>query len=109
MCSVGDTDKAAVCRANSNFPSGQDVRKPKGGRPERGISKPARELPISGKTVETRRKTMERSKAIAGIFPKTKDAIKAAKLDNNQKALLEIGKQGTPYDEVKGARTSDDS
>ena len=35
--------------------SGQDVRKPKAGRPEGGLSKLARELPIAGKTVEARR------------------------------------------------------
>jgi len=84
--------------------SGQDVRKPKGGRPEGGVSKLARELPISGKTVEARRKTMERSKAIAGIFPKTKEAIKTAKLDNNQKALLEIAEQDTPHAQAKKVR-----
>ena len=84
--------------------SGQDVRKPKGGRPEGGLSKLARELPISGKTVEARRKTMERSKAIAGMLPKVKEAIMAAKLDNNQKALLEIAKQDTPRAQVKKAR-----
>ena len=60
--------------------SGQHVRKRKAGRPEGGLSKLARDLPISGKTVEARRKTMERSKAIAGIHPKTKEAIKKAKL-----------------------------
>ena len=84
--------------------SGQDVRKPKGGRPEGGLSKLARALPISGKTVEARRKTMERSKAIAGISPKAKEAIKAAKLDSNQRALLEIAKEGAPYDQVKKVR-----
>ena len=36
--------------------SGQDVRKRKAGRPEGGLSKLARDLPISGKTVEARRK-----------------------------------------------------
>ena len=84
--------------------SGQHVRKPKAGRPEGGLSKLARELPISGKTVEARRKTMERSKAIAGISPKAKEAIKAAKLHNNQKALLEIAKEGAPYDQLKKVR-----
>ena len=84
--------------------SGQDVRKPKGGRPEGGLSKLARELPIAGKTVEARRKTMERSKAIARIHPRTKEAIKKAKLHNNQKALLEIAKENTPYDQVKKVR-----
>jgi hypothetical protein len=84
--------------------SGQDVRKPKGGRPQGGLSKLARELPISGKTVEARRKTMERSKAIAAIYPNAKEAIKKAKLDNNQKALLKIAKENTPYDQIKKAR-----
>ena len=84
--------------------SGQDVRKPKGGRPEGGLSRIARALPISGKTVEARRKTMERSKAIAGISPKAKEAIKEAKLHNNQRALLEIAKQGAPHDQVKKVR-----
>lgn len=44
---------------------------------------------------------MERSKAIAGILPKTKEAIRVAKLDNNQKALLEIAKQDTPNAQAK--------
>jgi hypothetical protein len=47
---------------------------------------------------------MERSKAIAGIFSKAKDAIKTAKLDNNQKALLEIAKQDTPHAQAKKVR-----
>ncbi len=84
--------------------SGQDVRKPKGGRPEGGVSKLARELPISGKTVEARRKTMERSIAIDGICPKAKGATKTAELDNNQEALLEIAKQDTPHAQVKKVR-----
>jgi ParB family chromosome partitioning protein len=84
--------------------SGQHVRKPKGGRPQGGVAKLARELPISGSTAEARRKTMERSIAIAGMPPKTKEAIETAKLDNNQKALLEIAKQDTPHAQVKKAR-----
>jgi hypothetical protein len=47
---------------------------------------------------------MERSKAIAGISPKAKEAIKAAKLDGNQRALLEIAKEGAPYDQIKKVR-----
>ena len=84
--------------------SGQHVRKPKGGCPEGGVSKLARELPIDGKTVGARRKTMERSKAMDGIFPKAKEAIKTAELDNNQKAMLEIAKQDTPHAQVKKVR-----
>jgi ParB family transcriptional regulator, chromosome partitioning protein len=84
--------------------SGQDVRKPKGGRPEGGVAKVARELPISRGTAEARRKTLERSIAIAGMLPKTKEAIKNAKLDNNQKAMLKIAEQGTPHAQAKKIR-----
>jgi len=38
------------------------------------------------------------------MLPKTKEAIKNAKLDNNQKALLKIVKQGTPHAQAKKVR-----
>ena len=84
--------------------SGQDVRKPKGGRPEGGVAKLARQLPISRTTAEARRKTMERSKAIADLAPKAKEAIKTAKLDDNQNAMLKIAKQDTPLAQIKKVR-----
>lgn len=84
--------------------SGQDVRKPQGGRPQGGVAKLARQSPISGRTAEARRKTMERSIAIDGIVPKIKEAIRAAKLDNNKKAMLEIAAQMTPHEQLKKVR-----
>ena len=46
---------------------------------------------------------MERSKAIAGISPNAKEAIKKAKLHDDQRALLRSPKS-TPYDQVKEVR-----
>jgi ParB-like chromosome segregation protein Spo0J len=76
--------------------SGHNVRKPKGGRPEGGIAKAARDLPVSGKTAEARRKSVERDVKIAGISRKAKAAAKAAGLEDNRTALLKIAKEPTP-------------
>jgi len=74
---------------------GQNVRKPKGGRPKGGTAQLARELPISGKTEEARRKTMERSKKIGELTPEAMTAAKKAGLDNSQSILLEIANETT--------------
>jgi ParB-like chromosome segregation protein Spo0J len=64
--------------------------KSQGGRPKGGIAKAARELPVSGKTPEARRKSVERAVKVDGISPNAKAAAKKAGLDTNQGALLEI-------------------
>lgn len=65
-------------------------RNPKGGRPEGGIARAARELPVPGKTVEGRRQYIRRAIKIAAIWDEAKSAARAAGLDNIQSALLAI-------------------
>ena len=61
------------------------------GRPESGISKAARELPVSGSTPEAKRKTVERALKIANdTTPEAKEAARTAGLADNQSALLKI-------------------
>lgn len=49
--------------------SGQDDQKPKGGRPEGGISLAARQLSVLGDTDEARRKVIERAKKVSKSLP----------------------------------------
>ena len=63
--------------------SRQLVAKPQGGRPEGGVRAAARELDIS--EPDARRATK-----ISAIAPKAKEAMRAAKLDNNQAAALKV-------------------
>jgi hypothetical protein len=70
--------------------SGQVVINPQGGRPEGGVTRAAKELPVRGKTLGARRKFIERAIKIDAIWADAKFAIRAAKLDNNQAALLDI-------------------
>src|SRR5581483_2055612 len=49
--------------------SGHLVQKPQGGRPEGGIARASRALAVPGKTIEARRKFVERAVRIAGIWP----------------------------------------
>jgi ParB family transcriptional regulator, chromosome partitioning protein len=84
--------------------SGQKVLKPKGGRPEGGIAKVARELPISGKTKEARRKTAERAIKINELSPEAKKAAEELNLDDRTAALLVIAKEKSPAAQVKKAR-----
>lgn len=83
------------------FFSGQYVRKSKLGRPLGGLSKSARLLPAVGRSFEARRKIIQRATKIAGIFPEAKEAAKAAGLDDNQKALLQIAKAGGRKSQVR--------
>jgi hypothetical protein len=69
---------------------GQIVPKPKGGRPEGGIARAARELPVRGKSPDARRKFIERAIKIHGIWPEAKSAVRTAGLDDAQTALLAI-------------------
>jgi hypothetical protein len=70
--------------------SGQVVRKPQGGRPEGGVAKASRELSVPGKTQEARRKFVERAVKINALWEETKEAARAAGLDDTQSALLAI-------------------
>jgi hypothetical protein len=80
---VGHTEnRASVFR--------QLVQKPQGGRPEGGIARAARELPIPGKSIGGRRKFIERAITINGMWPEVKSAVRAGRLDGNQTALLAI-------------------
>jgi hypothetical protein len=72
---------------------GQVVINPRGGRPEGGVTRAARELPVRGKTLGARKKIIERAIDIDAILPEAKIAVRAAKLDNNQKALLAIAEE----------------
>jgi hypothetical protein len=70
--------------------SGQPVHKPQGGRPEGGVARAARELPVPGKTPEARRKFVERAIKITSIWPEAKAEARTAGLDDTQSALLAI-------------------
>jgi len=74
---------------------GQVDRKPKGGRPESGIAKAARELPSLAKSDEGRRKQIERAIVITKLAMGVKNAAKKAGLDDNQSALLAIAAEET--------------
>ena len=73
-----------------NF-SGQLVQNGQG-RPLRGIVRAARALPVVARSVEARRKILDRAVRIARLAPEVKKAAKSADLDNNQRALLKIAK-----------------
>jgi hypothetical protein len=75
---------------------GQIVPKPKGGRPEGGVARAARELPVRGKSPDARRKFIERAIKIDGIWPEAKQAARAAGLHNIQSQLLAIAEEHSP-------------
>lgn len=65
----------------------------RGHRPESGIAKAARELPIPGKTEEAKRKHLSRSVLIAEkTTPEAKQAIRMAGLADSTRALVEIAR-----------------
>lgn len=80
----------------ANEISGQPDQKKKPGRPQGGIAKAARHLPVPGKTEEARRKFIERAIKTATIAPEAKVAVRNAGLVNNQRALLTIANEPTP-------------
>jgi hypothetical protein len=80
--------------------SGQVDQKPGAGRPEGGISRAARELPLPGKSEEARRKFIQRAIDINCIWPEAKSAARKAKLDNIQSALLNIADERTPVGQL---------
>lgn len=71
--------------------SGQVGQKSKRGRPPGGVSKAARALPI-GRSVQARRKQIQRAQKIARLQPQAKKAAISAGLADNQQVLLEIAK-----------------
>jgi hypothetical protein len=75
--------------------SGQPDQKRKPGRPQGGIAKAARDLPVPGKTTDARRKFIERAIKTASIAPEAKVAARNAGLANNQSALLAIANEPT--------------
>lgn len=81
--------------------SGQLAQKSKLGRPPGGIALAARELPLLGRSVEARRKIINRAKKINQITPEAKQAAIAACLDNNQRALLKVAKAGGQRAQLK--------
>jgi ParB family transcriptional regulator, chromosome partitioning protein len=74
-----------------NF-SGQLVQKGQGGRPLHGIVRAARALPVVARSVDARRKILDRAVRIARLAPEVKKAAKKTGLDDNQRALLKIAK-----------------
>jgi ParB family chromosome partitioning protein len=81
--------------------SGQVVHKSQRGRPEGGIAKAARELPVPGNTDAARRKSIERSSRIGALSDEVKEAAKAAKIDDNQTALLAVANEPTIEAQLK--------
>jgi len=71
---------------------GQLEQKPHGGRPVGGILWAARELHLPGTTVEARRQFIRRAITISTLWPETRAAVREARLDQNQSALLFIAK-----------------
>jgi ParB/RepB/Spo0J family partition protein len=74
---------------------GHVVHKPSGGRPEGGVARAARQLPVAGKSEEARRKAVERAIRIDQISAEAKTAAINAGFADNQRTLLEIAKQPT--------------
>jgi ParB-like chromosome segregation protein Spo0J len=73
-----------------NF-SGQLVQEEQA-RPLRGIVRAARALPVVARSVDARRKILDRAVRIARLAPEVKKAAKKAGIDDNQRALLKIAK-----------------
>jgi hypothetical protein len=80
---------------------GHFVQKPQGGRPESGVARAARELPIPGKSIGARRKFIERALKIDGMGPEVKAAARAAGLDDTQSALLAIARERSVEGQLK--------
>jgi ParB-like chromosome segregation protein Spo0J len=89
-------DKGAV--------SGQVVQKTRSGRPEGGLSRAARRLPVPGSSEEARRKLVERAIRVDSISPEAKAAATSIGLANNQAALLAVAKEPTARAQVEKVR-----
>ena len=76
-------------RITDRVVSAQVARKPKGGRPEGGLSAAVRELGID-------RTEAQRAVKIAAIAPEAKQAAADAGMSDNQAALLRVAKEANP-------------
>jgi ParB/RepB/Spo0J family partition protein len=72
---------------------GQKVQKRKTGRPQSGVAKAARQLPVKGKTQDARRKRIERAIKVAAMSPEAKAAVRNAQLDDRLSSLCQIAHQ----------------
>ena len=87
--------------------SGQLDQKGKGiGRPKGGLSETARRFDWLGGSVHSRRKKLQRAKAIANICGSAKEIAKASGLDNNQAALEWIAEGTGPMAQARRAEMS---
>ncbi len=84
--------------------SSKKLTRSKQGRPEGGIARAARELPVKGKTPEARRKAIERDMKAAKISQEAEEVIREAGLEDNQSALTAIAAEATPDAQVKKAK-----
>jgi hypothetical protein len=71
------------------------------GRPPGGLAAAVRELPVIGRSPDSRRKKIQRAKKIASLAPEVKDAVIKARLDNNQHLLLQIAKSGNLQSQLR--------
>ncbi len=80
--------------------SRQDVAKTRG-RPEGGIARAVRQLPLPGKTDAARKKRLERLLQIASLSPTVRTAALKACVAHFQSDLLEIAKAETEEDQLQ--------
>src|SRR3984893_11407917 len=91
---------AKVVELTDKLFSRQNVEK-KRGRPIGIITRVLSKLPIKGKTVEARRKRVERTLAISKLPPEVKAAVKAREPGMTEKMLSKIAREKTPQAQVK--------
>src|SRR3984893_1448298 len=91
---------ADVVELTDKLFSRQNVEK-KRGRPIGIITRVLSKLPIKGKTVEARRKRVERALTIGKLPPEVKAAVKAREPGMTEKMLSKIAREKTPEAQVK--------
>ena len=91
---------ADVVELTDKLFSRQNVEK-KRGRPIGIITRVLSKLPIKGKTVEARRKRVERALTIGKLPPEVKAAVKAREPGMTDKMLSKIAREKTPEAQVK--------
>ena len=82
--------------------SGQNVQKR--GRPRGAASRAAEQLPIEAKTLDARRKKIERAIKIDQIIPELKEEIRNRHLDDNQSVILAIAEMPSIYQQRMALR-----
>jgi ParB family chromosome partitioning protein len=86
--------------------SPQVVAKPKGGRPDGGVRRAAREIGVN-------REDARRAEKVAALSPEAKTVARETGLEKNRSALLEAARESTPQAQVTAlqrrfvARTAD--